>query len=99
MAEAQPRAFAFDTRMIHAGQRSDPYTGARAVPIFQTTSYVFEASDSAAGYFNPQENGNPSARIMTPTTAVLEKRVGSLEGGCGAVAFASGLAAQSAALF
>ncbi|HEV2250379.1 MAG TPA: O-acetylhomoserine aminocarboxypropyltransferase/cysteine synthase family protein [Candidatus Limnocylindria bacterium] len=89
----------FDTRAIHAGQRPDPYTGARAVPIFQTTSYVFEDPESAAAYFNLQEYGNTYSRIMNPTTAVFEERVASLEGGAGAVAFASGLAAQAAALF
>src|SRR3954464_6464809 len=95
----QPRAFGFATRSIHAGQRPDPTTGARAVPIFQTTSYVFEDTDAAAAYFNLQEYGNTYSRIMNPTVAVLEERVASLEGGAGAVAFASGLAAQSAALF
>ena len=93
------RPFGFDTRAIHAGQRPDPYTGARAVPIFQTTSYVFEDPESAAAYFNLQEYGNTYSRIMNPTTAVFEERVASLEGGAGAVAFASGLAAQAAALF
>ncbi|HLZ48058.1 MAG TPA: O-acetylhomoserine aminocarboxypropyltransferase/cysteine synthase family protein [Candidatus Limnocylindria bacterium] len=91
--------YGFDTRAIHAGQRPDPYTGARAVPIFQTTSYVFEDPESAAAYFNLQEYGNTYSRIMNPTTAVFEERVASLEGGAGAVAFASGLAAQAAALF
>jgi len=94
-----PRAFGFDTRAIHAGQRPDPYTGARAVPIFQTTSYVFEDSESAAAYFNLQEYGNTYSRIMNPTVATFEERVASLEGGAGAVAFASGLAAQAAAMF
>ncbi|HEX8966644.1 MAG TPA: O-acetylhomoserine aminocarboxypropyltransferase/cysteine synthase family protein [Chloroflexota bacterium] len=94
-----PRAFGFDTRAVHAGQRPDPYTGARAVPIFQTTSYVFEDSESAAAYFNLQEYGNTYSRIMNPTVAVFEERVASLEGGAGAVAFASGLAAQAAAMF
>src|SRR5437588_2084753 len=93
------RQFGFDTRSIHAGQRPDPYTGARAVPIFQTTSYVFEDTDSAAAYFNLQEYGNTYARIMNPTVAAFEERVASLEGGAGAVAFASGLAAQAAAFF
>lgn len=93
------RQYGFDTRSIHAGQRPDPYTGARAVPIFQTTSYVFEDADSAAAYFNLQEYGNTYSRIMNPTVAVFEERVASLEGGAGAVAFASGLAAQSSALF
>lgn len=91
--------FGFDTRAVHAGQRPDPYTGARAVPIFQTTSYVFEDSDAAAAYFNLQEYGNTYSRIMNPTVAAFEERVASLEGGAGSVAFASGLAGQAAALF
>ena len=95
----EPREFGFDTRAIHAGQRPDPYTGARAVPIFQTTSYVFEDPESAAAYFNLQEYGNTYSRIMNPTTAVFEERVANLEGGAGGVAFASGLAAQAAAFF
>jgi O-acetylhomoserine (thiol)-lyase len=95
----QDRAFGFETRQLHAGQRPDPNTGARAVPIFQTSSYVFEDPESAAAYFNLQEYGNTYSRIMNPTTAVFEERVANLEGGAGAVAFASGLAAQNAALF
>src|SRR5258708_37572044 len=90
--------FGFDTRSIHAGQRPDPYTGARATPIFQTTSYVFEDAESAAAYFNLQEYGNTYSRIMNPTTAVFEERVASLEGGAGGVAVASGRAAPYAAL-
>jgi O-acetylhomoserine (thiol)-lyase len=99
MAAEPPEEFGFDTRAIHAGQRPDPYTGARAVPIFQTTSYVFEDTDSAAAYFNLQEYGNTYSRIMNPTVAAFEERVASLEGGAGAVAFASGLAAQAAIFF
>src|ERR1700758_810717 len=95
----QSRQFGFETRQVHAGQRPDPNTGARAVPIFQTTSYVFEDPAAAAAYFNLQEYGNTYTRIMNPTLAVFEERIASLEGGCGAVAFASGLAAQAAALF
>src|SRR5258707_3842003 len=95
----QARAFGFETRQLHAGQRPDPNTGARAVPIFQTTSYVFEDPESAAAYFNLQEYGNTYSRIMTPTVAVFEERVASLEGGGGGVAFASGIAAEAAALF
>ena len=95
----EPRRFGFDTRQIHAGQRPDPNTGARAVPIYQTTSYVFEDPESAAAYFNLQEYGNTYSRIMNPTVAVFEERIANLEGGCGAVAFASGIAAQAAALF
>jgi O-acetylhomoserine (thiol)-lyase len=95
----EAREFGFETRQLHAGQRPDPNTGARAVPIFQTSSYVFEDPESAAAYFNLQEYGNTYSRIMNPTTAVFEERVANLEGGAGAVAFASGLAAQNAALF
>jgi O-acetylhomoserine (thiol)-lyase len=95
----EPREFGFATRSLHAGQRPDPYTGARAVPIFQTTSYVFEDAESASAYFNLQEYGNTYSRIMNPTVAVLEERVASLEGGVGAVAFASGLAAQASLFF
>ena len=95
----EAREFGFETRQLHAGQRPDPNTGARAVPIFQTTSYVFEDPESAAAYFNLQEYGNTYSRIMNPTTAVFEERVANLEGGAGAVAFASGIAAQAAALF
>src|SRR4051794_26584912 len=95
----ESRRFGFETRQVHAGQRPDPNTGARAVPIFQTTSYVFEDPESAAAYFNLQEYGNTYSRIMNPTVAVFEERVANLEGGAGAVAFASGIAAQHAALF
>src|SRR4030095_8674491 len=95
----EARKFGFETRQGHAGQRPDPNTGARAVPIYQTTSYVFEDPESAAAYFNLQEYGNTYSRIMNPTVAVFEERMANLEGGCGAVAFASGIAAQAAALF
>ena len=79
----EDRAFGFETRQLHAGQRPDPNTGARAVPIFQTTSYVFEDPESAAAYFNLQEYGNTYSRIMNPTVAVFEERVANLEGGAG----------------
>src|SRR6187399_1866105 len=95
----ESRRFGFETRQVHAGQRPDPNTGARAVPIYQTTSYVFEDPESAAAYFNLQEYGNTYSRIMNPTVAVFEERVANLEGAAGAVAFASGIAAQAAALF
>src|SRR6202789_4527989 len=95
----EDRAFGFETRQLHAGQRPDPNTGARAVPIFQTSSYVFEDRESPAAYCILQEYGNTYSRIMNPTVAVFEERVASLEGGAGAVGFASGLAAQAAALF
>lgn len=93
------REFGFHTRSVHAGARPDPATGARALPIYQTTSYVFENSESAAAYFNLQEYGNTYSRIMNPTVAAFEERIANLEGGVGAVAFASGLAAQSAIFF
>jgi O-acetylhomoserine (thiol)-lyase len=99
MRERPAKDYGFDTRAIHAGQRPEPYTGARAVPIFQTTSYVFEDPDAAAAYFNLQEYGNTYSRIMNPTTAVFEERVASLERAAGGVAFASGLAAQAACFF
>jgi O-acetylhomoserine (thiol)-lyase len=91
--------FGFETRQVHAGQRPDPNTGARAVPSYQPTSYVLEDPDSAAAYFTLQEYGNTYARIMNPTVAAFAARGANLEGGCGAVAFASGIAAQAAALF
>src|SRR5688572_33011633 len=69
-----PRQFGFDTRAVHAGQRPDPYTGARAMPIYQTTSFVFESPDHAANLFELQEYGNIYTRIMNPTTARSEER-------------------------
>src|SRR5689334_3735011 len=92
------RAFGFATRALHAGQKPDPATGARAVPIYQTTSYVFEDTEHAANLFNLQRFGNIYTRIMNPTTAVFEERIASLEGGVGALAVASGQAAQLIAL-
>jgi O-acetylhomoserine (thiol)-lyase len=97
-ADGAQHEFGFDTRAIHAGQRPDPATGARAMPIYQTTSFVFEDAEAAAAYFNLQEYGNIYTRIMNPTTAAFEERVANLEGGAGAVAFASGMAAQASAL-
>lgn len=88
----------FDTLQLHAGQTADPATGACAVPIYQTTSYVFDSCDHAAALFELKESGNIYTRIMNPTTAVLEERVNALEGGVGAVAFASGMAAITAAV-
>ena len=83
----------FDTLSLHAGQRPDAATGARAVPIYQTTSYVFEDTEHAAGLFNLERAGHIYSRISNPTTAVLEERIAALEGGVGAVATASGQAA------
>ncbi|SRR5581483_184930 len=88
-----PRGPRFDTLSLHAGQRPDPATGARAVPIYQTTSYVFEDTEHAAGLFNLERAGHIYSRISNPTVAVLEERISALEGGVGAVATASGQAA------
>ena len=90
--------FGFDTLAVHAGQRVDPVTGARAVPIYQTVAYVFEDATHAADLFDLNRFGNIYTRIMNPTTAVFEERVASLEGGVGALATASGLAAQAMAV-
>ena len=94
-----PREFGFNTRAVHAGQRPDPYTGASATPIYQTAGFVFEDTESASAYFNLQEYGNVYSRIMNPTVAAFEERLANLEGGVGAVAFASGLAAQAGLFF
>ena len=88
------RKFGFETRMLHAGHIPDAVTGARAVPIYQTTSYVFDDVDKAAQLFELKQYGNIYTRINNPTTAVFEERMASLEGGTGAVATASGMAAQ-----
>src|SRR3954452_810022 len=96
--DAPEHVMGFHTRSLHAGQRPDKETGARAVPIYQSTSYVFENSDHAAALFALQQFGNIYSRIMNPTTDVLEKRVASLENGVAALAVASGQAAQLLAL-
>ncbi len=88
----------FETLQIHAGQTPDPTTGARAVPIYQTTSYNFKDAAHAAQLFGLQAFGNIYTRLMNPTTDVLEQRIAALEGGAAAVAFASGHAAEFAAL-
>jgi O-acetylhomoserine (thiol)-lyase len=90
--------FGFATRALHAGQQPDSETGARAVPVYQTTSYVFEDTAHAAALFNLQRLGNIYTRIMNPTTAVFEERMASLERGVGALAVGSGQAAQFIAL-
>ncbi|MBI5905181.1 MAG: aminotransferase class I/II-fold pyridoxal phosphate-dependent enzyme, partial [Deltaproteobacteria bacterium] len=87
-----------ETIALHGGQKADPTTGARAVPIYQTTSYVFHDSAHAARLFALQEFGNIYTRIMNPTTDVFEQRIAQLEGGTGAVAVASGQAAETLAL-
>src|SRR5579864_4039849 len=95
---APEHQMSFHTRSLHAGQRPDKETGARAVPIYQTTSFVFENSEHAAALFALQRFGNIYTRIMNPTTAVFEERVASLEAGIGALAVASGQSAQFLAL-
>jgi O-acetylhomoserine (thiol)-lyase len=94
----QDHVFGFHTRALHAGQRPDPTTGSRAVPIYQTTSYVFEDTEHAANLFNLQRFGNIYTRIMNPTTAVFEERMAALERGVGALAVGSGQAAQFIAI-
>src|SRR5271155_1028658 len=86
------------TLAVHGGQAPDPTTGARAVPIYQTTSYVFQDADHAARLFGLQEFGNIYTRIMNPTTDVFEKRIAALEGGVAALATASGQAAETLAI-
>ncbi|MGM0400590.1 MAG: O-acetylhomoserine aminocarboxypropyltransferase/cysteine synthase family protein [Chloroflexota bacterium] len=98
MTEQNEQFKGFDTRSLHAGHTPDAETGARAVPIWQTTSYLFEDTDHAARLFALEEPGNIYTRIMNPTNDVLEKRVAALEGGTAGLAFASGMAAISTAL-
>ncbi|MFM7241900.1 MAG: PLP-dependent transferase, partial [Opitutia bacterium] len=86
------------TQSLHAGQKPDPTTGSRAVPIYQTTSYQFRDTEHAANLFGLKELGNIYTRIMNPTTDVLEQRVAALEGGSAALAHASGQAAITAAI-
>ena len=92
------RKFGFDTLSLHAGQIPDAATGSRAVPIYQTTSYVFDSAEHAASRFNLQTFGNVYSRLSNPTVAALEERVAALEGGRAAVASASGMAAEAMAL-
>ncbi|MDJ0610804.1 MAG: O-acetylhomoserine aminocarboxypropyltransferase [Kiloniellales bacterium] len=95
---ADPKFLKFDTLALHAGQRPDPATGARAVPIYQTTSYVFQDTEHAASLFNLERAGHIYSRISNPTVAVLEERVAALEKGVGAVATSSGHAAMHLAI-
>jgi O-acetylhomoserine (thiol)-lyase len=90
---AGPKYPGFDTLALHAGQSPDPTTGARAVPVYQTTSYVFRDTEHAASLFNMERAGHVYSRISNPTVAVLEERIAALEGGVGAIATASGQAA------
>lgn len=93
-----PTSWSFETRQIHAGAQPDPATGARATPIYQTTSYVFRDTQHGADLFSLAEPGNIYTRINNPTQEVLEQRIAALEGGVAAVAFASGQAAETAAI-
>ncbi len=93
------RQTGFETLALHGGQKADPTTNARAVPIYQTTSYLFNDTDHAANLFGLKEFGNIYTRIMNPTTDVLEQRVNLLEGGVGALATASGQSAEFLAIF
>ncbi len=93
MTDPQPKFLGFDTLSLHAGQHPDPVFGARAVPIYQTTSFVFRDADQAASLFNLERAGHIYSRISNPTVAVLEERLAALEGGAGAVCTASGQAA------
>ena len=93
-----PNLYKFDTLALHAGQHPDPTTGARAVPIYQTTSYVFRDTDHAAALFNLERSGHIYSRISNPTNAVLEERLAALEGGLGAIVTASGQAALHLAI-
>ena len=92
------RNYAFETLALHAGQVPDAATGSRAVPLYQTTSYVFDSAEHAASLFNLQTFGNVYTRLSNPTTAVFEERIAALEGGRAALATASGMAAQMTAL-
>jgi len=98
MGKLDPTKYSFDTLAIHAGQEPDPTTGSRAVPIYQTTSYVFDDTQHGADLFSLARPGNIYTRIMNPTTAVLEERIAALEGGVGALAVASGSAAVTYAI-
>ncbi len=98
MSDHEQQWTGFDTLALHGGQLPDPTTGARAVPIYQTTSYVFRDTDHAQALFALQEVGNIYTRIMNPTTDVLEQRIALLEGGVGALAVASGQAAETLAI-
>ena len=93
-----PKPPAFETLSLHAGQHPDPLTRSRAVPIYQTTSYLFDDTDHAAGLFNLERAGHIYTRISNPTTAVLEERLAALEDGVGAVCTASGMAAMHLAI-
>src|SRR3977135_911702 len=98
MPEKDDHVYGFSTRSLHSGHQPDAASNARAVPIYQTTSYVFNDTEHAAALFNLQTFGNIYTRIMNPTTAVFEERMAALERGVGALAMARGRAAQYIAL-
>src|SRR6195256_3697677 len=98
MPDKDDHVYGFSSRTLHAGHQPDAASHARAVPIYQTTSYVFENTEHAAALFNLQQFGNIYTRIMNPTTDVFEQRMASLEGGIGALATGSGQAAQFLAI-
>ncbi len=93
-----PRSWSFETKQIHVGQVPDPATNARALPIYQTTSYTFDSTDHAAALFGLAEPGNIYTRIMNPTTDVVEQRIAALEGGVAGLFLASGQAAETFAI-
>ena len=95
---SEEQSYRIGTQALHAGQVADPTTNSRAVPIYQTSSYVFDSSEHAANLFALAEMGNIYTRIMNPTTDVLEKRLAELDGGIGALAVASGSAAINLAI-
>ena len=90
--------YKYETLQLHAGQEPDPATNARAVPIYQTSSFLFDDADHAADLFDLKKFGNIYTRIMNPTTDVFEKRVAALEGGVAGLATASGMSAQLVAI-
>jgi O-acetylhomoserine (thiol)-lyase len=99
MTQEKSRSYGFTTRQLHAGQSPDPATGARAVPVYQTTSFAFRDTAHAARLFALEEPGNIYSRIMNPTNDVFEQRIADLEGGVGALEASSGHAAQTMAIF
>src|SRR5512144_191735 len=98
MSNKNGHQYGFSTRQLHAGQQPDPTTNARAVPLYQTTSYVFRNTEHAANLFALKEFGNIYSRIMNPTTDVLEQRLAAVEGGTGGLALSSGQAATTLTL-
>ena len=98
MAHSGPKTPHPDTLAVHAGQSPDPATGARAVPIYQTASFVFPDADTAAALFNMEQPGHVYSRLSNPTVSTFEERIAALEGGVGAIATSSGQAALHLAI-